>query len=97
MSFNDLIIKPVQRIPRYMLFIKDILKHTSQAHPDHAHLEDALEELTALADRVNEAERQSSLFNLQQELLIMVDGLAEVCSIAEFITLLTLSLKICIA
>ena len=78
MSFNDLIIKPVQRIPRYMLFIKDILKHTDQGHPDRTHLEDALEELTALAERVNEAERQSSLFSLQQELLIMVDGLAEV-------------------
>ena len=61
-----------------MLFIKDILKHTDQGHPDRTHLEDALEELTALAERVNEAERQSSLFSLQQELLIMVDGLAEV-------------------
>ena len=61
-----------------MLFLKDLLKHTAHTHPDHTHLEEALEELTALAERVNEAERQSSLFNLQQELLIMVDGLAEV-------------------
>ena len=61
-----------------MLFIKDLLKHTDHAHPDHAHLEDALEELTILAERVNEAEHQSSLFSLQQEMLITVDGLAEV-------------------
>ena len=58
-----------------MLFIKDIL--------NHAHLEDALEELTALAECVNEAERQSSLLNRQEELMIMMDGLAEVCNIAE--------------
>ena len=64
--------QPVQRIPRYMLFIKVILNHTDQGHPDHAHLADALEELTALAECVNEAERQSSLFNQQQELLIMI-------------------------
>lgn len=61
-----------------MLFIKDLLKHTDHAHPDHTHLEDALDELTVLAERVNEAEHQSSLFSLQQELLVTVDGLAEV-------------------
>ena len=63
-----------------MVFIKDILN----PHTDHAHLED-VPRLTALAECVNEAERQSSLFNQQQELLIMMDGLAEVCNIAEFI------------
>ena len=78
MSFNDLFIKPVQRIPRYMLFIKDLLKHTDHAHPDHAYLEDALEELTILAERVNEAEQRASLFSLQRELMVTVDGLAEV-------------------
>ena len=84
LSFNHLIIKPVQHIPHYnMLFIKDLLNHTDQGHPDHAHLEDALEEQTALAECVNEAERQSSLCNQQQEVLIMMDGLAEVCNIAE--------------
>ena len=54
-----------------MLFIKDILYHTDQGHPDHTHLED-VPRLTALAECVNEAERQSSLFNQQQELLIMI-------------------------
>ena len=56
--------------------------YIDQGHPDHTHLED-VPRLTALAECVNEAERQSSLFNQQQELLIMMDGLAEVCNIAE--------------
>ena len=67
------------------LAIMLLLNHTNQDHLDHAHLQDALEELTALAECVNEAEPQSSLFNQQQELLIMMDGLAEVCNIADFI------------
>ena len=76
LSLNDLLIKPVQRIPRYVLFIKDLLKYTGPTHPDHAHLQRALEALTTLAERVNESEREASLLERQKELLAAVDGLA---------------------
>ena len=84
LSLDDLLIKPVQRIPRYLLFIKDLLKHTAASHPDHAPLQQALEELTGLAERVNESEREMARMEQQRELLTSVDGLAlvrTVCSL----------------
>ena len=76
LSLDDLLIKPVQRIPRYLLFIKDLLKHTSANHPDHAPLHQALEELKGLVERVNESEREMARSEKQRELLTSVDGLA---------------------
>lgn len=71
-------IKPVQRIPRYVLFMKDLLKHTSPAHPDHAPLQQALGELTMLAEKVNESERERARVGHHKDLLYAVDGLAQV-------------------
>lgn len=76
LSLDDLLIKPVQRIPRYALFIKDLLKHTSTSHPDHSPLLQALGELTTLAERVNESQRESHRLERQRELLTSIDGLA---------------------
>ncbi len=76
LSLDDLLIKPVQRIPRYALFIKDLLKHTSASHPDHSPLLQALGELTTLAERVNESQRESHRLERQRELLTSIDGLA---------------------
>ena len=81
LSLDDLLIKPVQRIPRYLLFIKDLLKHTSTSHPDHAPLQQALGELTGLAERVNESEREMARVDQQRDLLTSVDGLALVSGI----------------
>jgi len=64
LSLDDLLIKPVQRIPRYVLFIKDLLKHTAPSHPDHSPLQQALGELTMLAERVNASERERGRLNL---------------------------------
>ncbi len=77
-TLDDLLIKPVQRIPRYVLFIKDLLKHTSVNHFDHAPLQQALGELTALAERVNTSERERGRLEEQRELIAAVDGLAQV-------------------
>lgn len=78
LSLDDLLIKPVQRIPRYVLFIKDLLKHTGPSHPDHTPLRQALGELTMLAERVNESERERARVGHHKELLSAVDGLAQV-------------------
>lgn len=79
LTLDDLLIKPVQRIPRYVLFIKDLLKHTASTHPDHAPLQQALGELTMLAERVNDSERERERVGHHKELLNAVDGLGQVC------------------
>ena len=59
-----------------MLFIKDLLKHTAVSHPDHSSLQQALGELTMLAERVNASEKERGRIEQQKELMIAVDGLA---------------------
>ncbi len=54
---NDLasmLVTPVQRIPRYVLMLKDLLKHTSPQHPDYNNLLKAVKimtDTTVLVDR----------------------------------------------
>ncbi|XP_009574541.1 PREDICTED: rho guanine nucleotide exchange factor 17, partial [Fulmarus glacialis] len=67
-ALSDLMIKPVQRIPRYELLVKvgaggrrasvpcrerDLLKHTPEDHPDHPFLIDAQRNIKQVAERIN--------------------------------------------
>eukprot|EP01119_Soliformovum_irregulare_P013253 TRINITY_DN3515_c0_g1_i1.p1 TRINITY_DN3515_c0_g1~~TRINITY_DN3515_c0_g1_i1.p1 ORF type:complete len:730 (-),score=250.69 TRINITY_DN3515_c0_g1_i1:71-2260(-) len=53
------LIMPVQRIPRYILLLGDILKHTPKDHKDYKDTEKALDETKGIADFLNEAKRQT--------------------------------------
>lgn len=92
LALDDLLIKPVQRIPRYVLFIKDLLKHTAITHPDHAPLQQALGELTTLVECVNASERERDRLEQQKELMMAVDGLAHVRKKSRLTLLLVLDL-----
>eukprot|EP00736_Rhodelphis_marinus_P012950 Rmarinus@m.16994 len=57
---NDLaalLIMPVQRIPRYVLLLTDLLKHTEKSHVDEENLRQALRMVKGLGEHVNEAVR----------------------------------------
>uniref|UniRef100_A0A4W4HN14 Rho guanine nucleotide exchange factor 17 n=1 Tax=Electrophorus electricus TaxID=8005 RepID=A0A4W4HN14_ELEEL len=58
-ALGDLMIKPVQRIPRYELLVKDLLKHTPEDHPDHPFLLDAQKNIKRLAERINKGRRNA--------------------------------------
>ncbi|MBN3309548.1 ARHGH factor, partial [Amia calva] len=58
-ALSDLMIKPVQRIPRYELLVKDLLKHTPEDHPDHPFLLDAQRNIKRLAERINKGRRSA--------------------------------------
>ena len=59
LRLNALLIMPVQRVPRYMLLLRELLAHTDAAHPDRAALERALACVQGVADRINEAKRRA--------------------------------------
>ncbi len=42
LSINDFLIKPVQRLPKYVILLKDLLKHTPKDHPDYNNITKAL-------------------------------------------------------
>ncbi|KAM4795072.1 rho guanine nucleotide exchange factor 17 [Rhinophrynus dorsalis] len=80
-ALSDLMIKPVQRIPRYELIVKDLLKHTPEDHPDHHCLMDAQRNIKQLAERINkgmrsaeEAERDTRIL---QEIESHIEGMED--------------------
>ncbi|XP_056417198.1 rho guanine nucleotide exchange factor 17 isoform X2 [Hyla sarda] len=80
-ALSDLLIKPVQRIPRYELIVKDLLKHTPEDHPDHLCLLNAQRNIKQLAERINkgmrsaeEAERDTRIL---QEIEAHIEGMED--------------------
>ncbi|KAG0168883.1 hypothetical protein DFQ28_010720 [Apophysomyces sp. BC1034] len=49
MGMSDYFIAPIQRVPRYCLLIKDILKHMERSDPEYTELDTVLTSLTGLA------------------------------------------------
>ncbi|XP_014901490.1 rho guanine nucleotide exchange factor 17 [Poecilia latipinna] len=81
-ALGDLMIKPVQRIPRYELLVKDLLKHTPEDHPDHPFLLDAQKNIHRLAEKINkgrrsaeEAEREARVI---QEIEAHIEGVEHI-------------------
>eukprot|EP00727_Mastigamoeba_balamuthi_P014842 m51a1_g9984 putative domain containing protein (510) ;mRNA; f:24610-26317 len=60
LHLTSLLITPVQRIPRYVLLVQDIIKHSPKDDgPDREKLEAALELLMGIASEVNQYMRNS--------------------------------------
>ncbi|KAF7208953.1 transcript variant X2 [Nothobranchius furzeri] len=58
MPLSSFLLKPMQRITRYPLLIKNILEHTPEGHADRAPLREALERAEELCLQVNEGVRE---------------------------------------
>ncbi len=68
LDLDSLLIMPVQRIPRYVLLLKDLLKNTDDTHRDWPHLQRAVERMQETAEDINEKKRDAE--NLNQLLKI---------------------------
>jgi len=58
LDFASFLIMPIQRIPRYVLLLQDLFKHTRKSHPDYVSLKSALEKMRQVAGYVNEKKRE---------------------------------------
>ncbi|XP_057199114.1 intersectin-2b isoform X1 [Triplophysa rosa] len=58
MPLSSFLLKPMQRITRYPLHIKNILESTPEGHVDHVQLQEALEKAELLCFQVNEGVRE---------------------------------------
>ncbi|TRZ02143.1 hypothetical protein DNTS_014238 [Danionella cerebrum] len=81
-ALADLMIKPVQRIPRYELLVKDLLKHTTEDHPDRECLLEAQRSLKSLAERINTGRRSAEELErdtrILQEIEAHIEGLEHI-------------------
>ncbi|KZC08519.1 Rho guanine nucleotide exchange factor 17 [Dufourea novaeangliae] len=77
LGLDQLLIKPVQKIPRYELLIQRLLKHTDTSHPDFELLQAARNEVHELVVKINCTERESLEWEQQQTTLREVQSLVE--------------------
>lgn len=56
-TINSYLIAPIQRVPRYIMLIAELLKCTKPDHPDYASLQQALTMVEAVAVEINESVR----------------------------------------
>ena len=80
LSLHDLLIQPVQRIPRYELLIKDFVQSTDFSHPDYQLLLKAQSQIHLSAQQIDQVHKQqanSSLRIVEQ----MIEHRTDVCSI----------------
>eukprot|EP01103_Thecamoeba_quadrilineata_P000668 TRINITY_DN10582_c0_g1_i1.p1 TRINITY_DN10582_c0_g1~~TRINITY_DN10582_c0_g1_i1.p1 ORF type:complete len:1268 (+),score=236.37 TRINITY_DN10582_c0_g1_i1:202-3804(+) len=56
-TLESLLITPVQRLPRYLLLLHDMIRRTTQPHPDHELLSQAFNDVSAIATKINESVR----------------------------------------
>ncbi|XP_052846839.1 LOW QUALITY PROTEIN: protein ECT2 [Drosophila gunungcola] len=58
-GLQDLMIRPVQRLPSISLLLNDILKHTAGSNADHGRLEEALKAIKQVTLHINEDKRRT--------------------------------------
>ncbi|PHZ17252.1 uncharacterized protein RHIMIDRAFT_253498 [Rhizopus microsporus ATCC 52813] len=60
-DLGSLLIKPVQRVLKYPLLLREILTLTSPTHLDHDDLASALKEIEEVAENINEIKRRKDI------------------------------------
>eukprot|EP01117_Protostelium_nocturnum_P002525 TRINITY_DN1323_c0_g2_i2.p1 TRINITY_DN1323_c0_g2~~TRINITY_DN1323_c0_g2_i2.p1 ORF type:complete len:1265 (-),score=564.26 TRINITY_DN1323_c0_g2_i2:67-3558(-) len=56
-DLSSLIISPIQRIPRYILLLNDLLKNTPEDHCDRVHIKESYDKFKNLGSHLNESLR----------------------------------------
>lgn len=74
LTLGAYLIMPIQRIPRYVLLIDDLVRHTDQSHPDYDHLKLAAARFKTLSVQINnrkgEAELIQRAFEVDKQLAL---------------------------
>ncbi|MGH0147511.1 UNVERIFIED_CONTAM: hypothetical protein FKN15_045441 [Acipenser sinensis] len=79
MPLSSFLLKPMQRITRYPLIIKNVQENTPETHHDYTHLKQALERAEELCSQVNEGVREKENSDRLEwiQTHIQCDGLTE--------------------
>lgn len=71
-NLESLLILPVQRIPRYRLLLEQLLKYTTEDHPDYQTVHSALDKICELAHYNNEAIRARENNNKLMSIMMQI-------------------------
>jgi len=74
LDFNSFMIKPIQRICKYPLLMKELLKQTDPSHEEYQQTKDALQALEDLLSQINEKKRDAESVQKVIELTKLLVG-----------------------
>jgi len=74
LTLVDLLVKPIQRICRYPLFLRELLKHTGNSHADYQNLTIALNKMESIVLHINEAKRNEENISKVVEIQSILTG-----------------------
>lgn len=75
-DIDDLLIMPVQRIPRYSLLLNDLLKNTFHDHPDHKTLSEAFQKINSVAEHLNSEKQKVDEIHKVAEIFGSIKGMS---------------------
>jgi len=81
LELTSYLIMPIQRLPRYVLLLQELVNHTRTDHPDYQNLKSALDKMQDVADYVNDKKRMAE--NLNGVLTIQSHLTGEIKSLAK--------------
>ncbi|CAI5779402.1 3,4,5-trisphosphate-dependent Rac exchanger 2 isoform X1 [Podarcis lilfordi] len=68
------LVTPIQRICKYPLLLKELIKRTPKKHSDYAALMEALQAMKAVCSNINEAKRQMEKLEVLEEWQSHIEG-----------------------
>uniref|UniRef100_A0A3Q3J7Q9 Phosphatidylinositol-3,4,5-trisphosphate-dependent Rac exchange factor 1 n=1 Tax=Monopterus albus TaxID=43700 RepID=A0A3Q3J7Q9_MONAL len=79
------LLTPIQRICKYPLLLKELLKRTPKKHADYPAVEEALQAMKAVCSNINETKRQMEKLEALEQLQSHIDGwegtnLTDICT-----------------
>uniref|UniRef100_A0A3B4ZFS3 Phosphatidylinositol 3,4,5-trisphosphate-dependent Rac exchanger 1 protein n=1 Tax=Stegastes partitus TaxID=144197 RepID=A0A3B4ZFS3_9TELE len=79
------LLTPIQRICKYPLLLKELLKRTPKKHADYPAVEEALQAMKAVCSNINEAKRQMEKLEALEQLQSHIEGwegtnLTDICT-----------------
>jgi len=81
-NIESLLITPIQRVPRYQLLLEQIIKYTSNKHPQRITLEYAWEKVAEIAKHINDAKERI------ENTRILMKALATITEVPQGVTLM---------
>ncbi|CAG8587090.1 1167_t:CDS:2, partial [Acaulospora colombiana] len=78
LTLQAYLIMPVQRIPKYKMLLENLLRKTTETHPDYLNLKKAYQVIENVATFVNETIRQHEMFITMLEIQKSLAGFDEV-------------------
>ncbi|KAJ8369642.1 hypothetical protein SKAU_G00096700 [Synaphobranchus kaupii] len=79
------LLSPIQRICKYPLLLKELLKRTAKKHADYPAVEEALQAMKAVCSNINETKRQMEKLEALEQLQSHIEGwegtnLTDICT-----------------